>query len=534
MITMTTFGTNGRLGNQLFQYASMIGLAKKHKTELKLPAWQYAQYFEGEFPEGIVQDARLVHEPVFNFVANWPQIKEHENCDLKGYFQSPLYWKDAQEEVRKALSFKEDFRKKIQDQFVSRCGGKNPFEKKTLAISIRRGDYVGNKHYAQLPVTYYMLAMFERFPDWRDRSIIVFSDDIPWCRVQFGCLPNVYFSENNNEIEDLCLMSHCEAFVISNSTFSYWGAAEAQLNGPVKVIRPNHHFEGKLKEQNDARDYYLQNWEVFDHLTEHGHLKKIDLKDCSFQIPVFYDHEDRNENLGLCIKHLQKYFDTEIRVMENMGRDEEAPSKFTCLRDKPDIEYEVFYSDVFWRTKMLNTMVVRTEKEILFNWDADVLIAPLQIWATADKLRKGADGCFPYDGRFARIPRNSYIKLRDYEDIGIVGDTQFAGMEPTAAVSVGGAIAWRKESFMSIGGECTKMIAYAPEDSERVYRAEKLGLKIERVPGCLYHINHHLTEKSTYANPHYGAARDEFNYIKSLSTEELREHVEKEMKPNLK
>jgi hypothetical protein len=529
MITMSTFGSNGRLGNQLFQYAALHGLAKKYQTFFTVPPWQYSEYFEIPSPtERLPDNARLVQEPAFNFVANWPQIKEQEHCDLKGYFQSPLYWKDAKEEVKKALTFKKDFRRRIQDQFVSRCNGKNPFEKKTLAISIRRGDYVGHPSYSQLPVTYYILAMFERFPDWRERSLIIFSDDIPWCRVQFGCLPNAYFSENNNEIEDLCLMSRCEGFIISNSTFSYWGAMLAQFKGPVKVVRPNHHFEGKLKEQNDTRDYYPPNWEVFDHLDEHGHLKKINLTDCSFQIPVFYDHEDRNENLGLCVKHLQKYFNTEVRVMENKKPDEEAPTPFTTLRDNEQVEYEPYYSNVFWRTQMLNRMAKATEKPIIFNWDADCLIAPLQVWCAVEKMRKGADGCFPYDGRFARIPRKTwFVKLRDYGDIGIVGDTQFSGMEPTAAVSVGGTIGWRKEAFIRMGGENEKMQQYAPEDCERVYRGEKLGLKIERVPGAMYHINHFLTEKSTTANPYYGAAKQEFAYIQSLSKEQLEEEISK-------
>lgn len=532
MITMSTLGSNGRLGNQLFQYAASIGLSKKHDLKLVLPPWPYAKYFEGEFPDGVAEKARLIQEPAFNYTPNLP-IKQHDNVDLKGYFQSENYWKEAKQEVKKALTFKTEFKKEVLDKFVNRTGGAtfNPMEKKTLAISVRRGDYVNNPSYAQLPITHYILAMFERFPDWRERSILVFSDDIPWCRVHFGCLSNVYFSENNNEIEDLCLLSQCHSFIISNSTFSWWGAYLAEMEHPVKVVRPAHHFDGRLLEQNDVRDYYPERWDVYNHKDEFEHNKKIDLTDCSFTIPVTYDHEDRNENLDLCLKVLRKNFDTEIQVMEQLGH-EEVPTKFACLKDKVGAAF--YYCPYFWRTQMLNRMAKKTDKLVVFNWDADVLIAPLQVWLTAETLRKGADFCFPYDGRFARIPRKPWMeKLKNFEDIGIVGDTQFNGMEPTAAVSVGGAIAFRRESFLAGGGENMKFIAYGAEDVERDERFTRLGYKKARVPGAMYHINHWIGTNSSTGNPHYEAGKAELAYVRSLGNEYLKDHVKTALIPAL-
>ena len=53
-----------------------------------------------------------------------------------------------------------------------------------------------------------------------------FSDDINWCKDNFGKLKNVEFVEHNNsdELAELWLMSQCKHFVIANSTYSWWGA----------------------------------------------------------------------------------------------------------------------------------------------------------------------------------------------------------------------------------------------------------------------------------------------------------------------
>jgi len=520
MITMSTFGSNGRLGNQLFQYAAMIGLAKKYNHKLVLPKWKYAEYFQGTFPEGEWTGGRFVQEPVFSYQGNWPTIKENDKVDVKGYFQSRLYWQDAIPEIREALTFKPEFKKQVLDNFVSNYIDENPVEKKTLGISVRRGDYINNPHYAQLPVTYQILAMLERFPDWQERNIIFFSDDIPWCKTHFDCLDNSYFSENNSEIEDLCLLSQMDSFIIPNSTFGWWGVYLAELQRPVKAVRPAHHFDGKLLEQNDIRDLYPLNWDTFNHKDEHGHNKKIDLQDCSFHIPVFRDHVDREENLNLCLKILLKNFDTEILITEQGGR------HFENISTDPRVKYIHFPGDVFHRTRMLNQMAQYTTKPYILNWDCDVIISPMQIWLTAQALRKGAEMAYPYEWAFARIPRQTwYTRLRDFEDIGIVGDTKFNGMNHGDAISLGGAVAWNKKYFMEIGGENEQFRSYGCEDVERYERSTKLGVLRERIPGPMFHVNHWVGVNSNMTNPYYNEGRIEYERIKKINEQELREEV---------
>ena len=382
MITASNFLTKGRTGNILFRYASLIGIAKKYNKELRLPFWEDSIYFEGIFPEGEIEgNCRDLKETTFHYVPEWPAINENENVDIDGYLQSERYWEHCKEDVLKALTFKEEFKEQIRQGF--------DFSKPTIAISIRRGDYVGHDCYFQLNINYFYLSLQE-FKDWRECNIIVFSDDIPYCRVHFGCLSNVQFSENNSPIEDLCLMSQCDRHIISNSTFSYWGA---YLSQSKQVIRPNGLFDGKLLRLNDDKDFWPEPWTIFDHIN-----KRIELTDVTFVIPVMYDHPDRQQNLELCVKILQKNFDTNILIGEQKAMHFEYLSQ-SC-------DYLFFEGmTVFHRTKMLNEMFRHAKTPIIFNWDADVIIAPVQVMEAVLKLRSGIEMVYPYDERTIPLVR---------------------------------------------------------------------------------------------------------------------------------
>ncbi len=520
MITMTNLGENGRLGNQLFQLSSLIGLSHSHNQPLKLKDWKYKQYFSGDLPiiseEELeeLKTVRLIQEPTFAYTPEWPHVRDNENVDITGYLQSEKYWEGCKEKVKQILSFKEEFKQGLRqsDQF------KDAFLKPTIAISIRRGDYVGNRCYIQLPITYFILALHEHFPNWREHNIILFSDDIPYCRVHFGCLENVYFSDNNSDIEDLCLMSQCDHFIISNSTFSWWGAYLGEKEHS-KIIRPNGLFDGKLARKNDSKDFYPERFIVFDHISETTEAKKIDLKDCCFIIPVAYDHPDRKENLDLLLEITKRMFDTNVFVYEQGNE-----CHFSYVGERVTKYVFSSYKNIFHRTKMLNDMTKATNETVkyIFNWDADVLIAPFQILETANKLRAGADMVYPYEWAFARIPRNTWFaKIRDHNDIGMVGDTRFSGMNESDAVSLGGAVAFNKESFIKGGMENENFVSYGAEDRERLVRFKKLGYKIERTLGPLYHINHWVGINSCPDNPYMALNNIEEAKINSLNPVEL-------------
>lgn len=441
-----------------------------------------------------------------------------QNVDIDGYLQSEKYFSNVTDEIKNALAFKFDFKQQVREKFKQN----DVFEKCTIAISIRRGDYVNNPNYVLMPITYYILALFENFSNWRDCNLVIFSDDIPYCRRHFDCLPNAYFSENNSDIEDICLMSQCDHFILSNSTFSWWGAYLGE-KFHSKIIRPNYLFAGRLLELNDWSDFYPERWTTFDHVSHTGENKKINLQDTTFTIPVAYDHQDRKENLDLCIAMIKKYFNTNIIVFEQHA--EGTPPAFEYLQ--VNVYYSDPYKNKFHRTKMLNEMAKISRTQFIFNWDADIFIAPLQIWEAINHLRAGADMVYPYGWAFARIPRKVWFEtIRKHEDIGIVGDTIFRGMMKYDTKSLGGAVGFNKEKFIEGGMENENFISYGAEDSERMVRFYKLGYKIERTYGPnMYHIDHFVGPNSNISHPDYNNNCAEFAKIDAMTKEELQAYI---------
>lgn len=515
MITYSKLGhpRRGRLGNHLFQIASTIGIAIKHGHNYTFPAWPYSKYFAKPLPTGGSFEAWTVPEESFRYIderiaggENWIQF-EDDHYDIDGWRQSEKYWEHCIDDIRRTFTFEREFLinvSKTHEEAISRPA---------IAISVRRGDFVANPNYAQLPVLYYLLGLLEGIPDWRSYNVIIFSDDLPWCRVQFEGLPSVYFAEGS-DIEQLALMTMCQHFVISNSTFSWWGAWLGEKEGSI-VIRPHANFAGELAKKNDEADFWPERWKVVDHRN-----RKLDLSDVTFTIPVFIDHHHRIENLNLSVNMLLDDFNTNILVGE------QGSLKASGLKGRA--EY-VHFSNMkfFHRTKMLNEMAKLATTPIVVNWDADVFIPPLQVWLAAEAIRAGHDMVYPFDGRFARVPRPWYLQLKERRDVGIFRDTEFKGKngKPLPTTSVGGAIMFNRQSFLNAGGENEHMVSFGPEDWERNFRFKALGYIVTRIDGSLYHLDHWCGPNSSTRNPFFKRNHDELDKLRAMSPEELENYV---------
>lgn len=513
MISFSKLGQHGRLGNCLFQIAATIGLADRYKTNPLFPKWNGFDNFEFE-PKTWLQipPRNVVNERIFHYdEALLCEFDKHNDVDLYGYFQSEKYFENCRQYVKRTLEFKKDLIDQVRRKYYA------AWYKKTIAIHIRRGDYVGNTNYAQLPITYFLTALFEHFPDWQQHNLIIFSDDIGYCKVHFDCIDNVFFAEGNSDIEDLCLMSQCDHFILSNSSYSWWGAWLGEKKG-TKVVRPTHHFSGELLKSCDIRDFYPARWIAHDH-QPNGIRKLIDLSDVTFTIPVMYDHPDRKQNLDLCVCMLQHYFNTTIVVGEMGGNRFEYMKQHCVYIQFVQLRY-------FHRTKMLNEMAKWARTPIVANWDADVMVSPLQLWVTVNKIRNGADVVYPYEWMFARIPRKPWFKVLEQTiDIGMVKDSKFNGMNNGDAVSVGGAVLFNKMSFIEGGMENENFISFGPEDAERFYRFTTLGYRVERTLGPIYHINHYVGPNSSNRHPHVNQNRAEWDKIQRMDKKALKQYV---------
>jgi hypothetical protein len=180
-----------------------------------------------------------------------------DNVTLVGYFESEKYFKHCEKKVRENFQFK--------DEIVDKClkYGEKILEKNPVAIVVRRGDFLSPHNINRHPVC--DINYYERSLEFfKDRNILIFSDDIPWCKKQkIFSNENVFFVESSEGIYkghfDLCLLSMCNDFIIANSTFAWWGAWLSS-NEDKKVIAPSKWYGPELQHL-ILKDQLPENWE---------------------------------------------------------------------------------------------------------------------------------------------------------------------------------------------------------------------------------------------------------------------------------
>jgi hypothetical protein len=196
VLTYRALGSNGRLGNQLWQVASTIGLAASIGKQARLPAWPYCDYFS--FP------GRFFNGPT-----------GHESTEFASFIPEP------------ARPYLQDRRCLSSITPVLRTWLKpSPLARKTLApwverldpdsasaVHVRRGDYAETwRGHGMLEADFYLA-------NWPKGRVLVFSDEPDWCRENLpGQVVHV------GDWIDWHLMAMCREHLISNSTFAWWAA----------------------------------------------------------------------------------------------------------------------------------------------------------------------------------------------------------------------------------------------------------------------------------------------------------------------
>lgn len=259
-ISFNVLGHYGRLGNQMFQYATLKSIASKHGYKFTIPDSNFQdpyhdhQLFEAFELSSLSKDSiRLnqvnerVEEQHFHFNKNL-----YENCpdnvDLLGYFQTEKYFVDIKDEVKKDFTFKEDTLSAVKEY------RENIPEPKIIALHIRRGDYVGQPWHGCQSLEYYEKAL-SMLPDV---PVVIFTDDPKWALEQeLFSSDRFYVSDGNDNLFDMCFMSMCDYHIIANSSFSWWGA---WLSDSEKVIAPKRWFGPPLSEKNNTKDLLPDSW----------------------------------------------------------------------------------------------------------------------------------------------------------------------------------------------------------------------------------------------------------------------------------
>jgi hypothetical protein len=233
----------GGLGNQLFQWAYYKKLSISENTEVyiniefyknqrgvthrefglcKFPNIKYNQY-----DLNLGKNYKLIKD---NFIHQKINFLTNNNYYLDGFWQTEKYFSDVRDKILHELNPSDKKKKELYNII--------PLKNNSISIHVRRTDYLNsNGYHPVLPINYYDSAI-KLIGEYDE--IIVFSDDIEWCKKNIK-YKNIRFMEGNSEVDDLWLMSICKNNVIANSSFSWW-SSWLNINENKKVIFPKKWF----------------------------------------------------------------------------------------------------------------------------------------------------------------------------------------------------------------------------------------------------------------------------------------------------
>ena len=266
---------NGGLGNQLFQYANAISHLKKNDL-LFFDIRNYENDYLGRqfsilkfdikgkkltnsylikiFSEGTKLNiffsklglVKIIRENGFFYDLSI-QHKIKSFTIFEGFWQTEKYFMQV--------------RNKLLSEFIPLNIPSLPsvfVEANTVAVHVRRTDYISNIRYGFLGKVYYIKAIEFMKNELENPTFIFFSDDLKWCEENFKGANLFFFKDSqwNEDFEQLYLISKCNHQIIANSSFSWWGA---WLNNYAQkiVVRPSVPF-------NDVallyENYYPDDW----------------------------------------------------------------------------------------------------------------------------------------------------------------------------------------------------------------------------------------------------------------------------------
>lgn len=224
----------GGMGDQMFQYAAALRLAKRNDMQLIAiqndvhrsfaltlfgvessaanPNCEYEIAWHEDYSDGVEQE----------MLNDFSQIRP-KDVKIAGYFQNENYFVEIAHEIKKLYNYRYPL-----PSFTS--------GRTVVAIHIKLDDRSQNPDHQSLPVSYYTEALSIMRKNFENPIFLVFLDEPEKCPTEFLEDPSCHILPLLYEFQVFGMMCSCDAFIIANSTFSWW---PAWLSDAKHVICPS-------------------------------------------------------------------------------------------------------------------------------------------------------------------------------------------------------------------------------------------------------------------------------------------------------
>ena len=262
-----------RLGNQMFRFASLLGIAKmNHMPAVTVCNFFLRTYFEIDIPCLNKTKMKLSKENIYReqrpgaFTTRLAQIGPNKKVLLSGYFQSWKYFDHIAASVKRQLTFRRHIRLKalsaldkaeknhnLTGKTYTRIGIHIRRTDIVLVSSYRRGYTVADKEYIKGS----MSKMRSIFNLSKALLFIVCTDDHTWAKRNVEG-SDVEFMWTGDPYTDLAILSMCNATILTSGTFGWWAAWLA--GGPAIYYRDFPRPNSSLASEYRREDYYHPKW----------------------------------------------------------------------------------------------------------------------------------------------------------------------------------------------------------------------------------------------------------------------------------
>jgi hypothetical protein len=254
---MITCKLQGGLGNQMFQIAAGIAVAEENNDEFCINASNHIIENQGNhvtcYTDNIFKkincavetdSSNIYYETSFNY----QKIPYSDNLTIIGYFQSEKYFKKYEQLIRSVYDFSNTVSSDVKEKYDTMNINH------AVSIHVRRGDYLDFPEIHPLCSLEYYKKCIDAM--CKDTQFFLFTDDAEWCSRVFNH-DRCHIVCDNPDYIDMYLMSQCANNIISNSSFSWWGAW-LNKNKNKKIFAPKRWFGSKAT-CND-KDIYCEGW----------------------------------------------------------------------------------------------------------------------------------------------------------------------------------------------------------------------------------------------------------------------------------
>ncbi|XP_014214512.1 galactoside 2-alpha-L-fucosyltransferase 2-like [Copidosoma floridanum] len=259
----------GRLGNQIWEYASVWAIARRTGLEPYMPRCilkTLEEYFEhlsipslSSINQCIIDVGQIV-----NSLSEWNSTEQNIIIPkYAAYWSLILVWLD---DFRQEFKFQKSLRRHAKTVLKEASARYNLSKPTYVGVHVRRTDYIDylwqKLRVRPAPVDYYFKAMNYFDEKYENAIFVVASDNIGWCKYHLlsadrGKFRRIVFISSYEDPrgpgKDLAVLASCDHAIIDYGTYGAFGAVLAA--GETIVYNVSTHFSTMIAEA-------LPNWKI--------------------------------------------------------------------------------------------------------------------------------------------------------------------------------------------------------------------------------------------------------------------------------